>query len=196
MKTTKSGTEKKTMPDRIEENIIIDFENEAEIPADSEEGYIPDERMIEIASAVCKRALDLHSIESSCKVSLFVVDGDTIREYNNSQRGIDSVTDVLSFPNIPFTTDDKGDAGIFDELNSADYIDPEDGRIILGEIVICYERVISQAREYGHSYEREFAFLTAHSILHLLGYDHIEDSDRIEMEDRQREILEPLGFKR
>ena len=192
----KSGTEKKTMPERTEENIIIEFENETEIPSDVEAGYIPDERLMEIASAVCKRALDIHSIDCFCKVSLMVVDGDTIRDYNNSQRGIDSVTDVLSFPNIPFTTADKGDVSVFEDFNSADYIDPEDNRIILGEIVICYERVISQAKDYGHSYEREFAFLTAHSILHLLGYDHIEDNDRAEMEEKQREILEPLGFKR
>ena len=192
----KSGTEKKTMPERTEENIIIEFENETEIPSDVEAGYIPDERLMEIATAVCERALGIHSIDSLCKVSLMIVDGDTIRDYNNSQRGIDSVTDVLSFPNIPFTTADKGDVSVFEDLNSADYIDPEDNRIILGEIVICYERVISQAKDYGHSYEREFAFLTAHSILHLLGYDHIEDNDRFEMEEKQREILEPLGFKR
>ena len=183
------------MPDRTEENLIIEFENETEINTD-DNGFIPDERLNEIAASVCKRALELHSIDSLCKVSLMVVNSSTIREYNKSQRGIDSVTDVLSFPNIPFTPLNKGDVNIFNELNNADYVDPEDGRIILGEIVICYERVISQAKDYGHSYEREFAFLTAHSILHLLGYDHIEEADRIEMEDKQKEILEPLGFKR
>ena len=183
------------MLDRTEENLIIEFENETEINTD-DNGFIPDERLNEIAVSVCKRALELHSIDSLCKVSLMVVNSSTIREYNKSQRGIDSVTDVLSFPNIPFTPLNKGDVNIFNELNNADYVDPEDGRIILGEIVICYERVISQAKDYGHSYEREFAFLTAHSILHLLGYDHIEEADRIEMEDKQKEILEPLGFKR
>ena len=192
----KNEAEKKTMQERTEENIIIEFENETEMPAEAEEGYIPDSRLIEIAASVCQKSLEIHSIGGLCKVSLMVVDSLTIREYNNSQRGIDSVTDVLSFPNIPFTTENKGDVSIFDELNKADYIDPEDGRIVLGEIVICYERVISQARDYGHSYEREFAFLTAHSILHLLGYDHIEESDRIEMEAMQRNILDPLGFKR
>ena len=192
----KNEAEKKTMQERTEENIIIEFENETEMPAEAEEGYIPDSRLIEIAASVCQKSLEIHSIGGLCKVSLMVVDSHTIREYNNSQRGIDSVTDVLSFPNIPFTTENKGDVSIFDELNKADYIDPEDGRIVLGEIVICYERVISQARDYGHSYEREFAFLTAHSILHLLGYDHIEESDRIEMEAMQRNILDPLGFKR
>lgn len=192
----KNEAEKKTMQERTEENIIIEFENETEMPAEAEEGYIPDGRLIEIADSVCQKSLEIHSIGGLCKVSLMVVDSRTIREYNNSQRGIDSVTDVLSFPNIPFTTENKGDVSIFDELNKADYIDPEDGRIVLGEIVICYERVISQAKDYGHSYEREFAFLTAHSILHLLGYDHIEESDRIEMEAMQRNILDPLGFKR
>ena len=184
------------MPGSTEESIIIEFENETESHEETDACYIPDERLSEIASQVCRRALDLHSIKSLCKVSLMVVDSGTIREYNSSQRGIDSVTDVLSFPNIPFTTVNKGNPEIFDELSRADYIDPEDGRIILGEIVICYERVMSQADEYGHSYEREFAFLTAHSILHLLGYDHIEENDRIEMEEMQREILDPLGFKR
>ena len=112
------------------------------------------------------------------------------------QAGHDKAVGVLSFPNIPFTTADKGDVSVFEDLNSADYIDPEDNRIILGEIVICYERVISQAKDYGHSYEREFAFLTAHSLLHLTGFDHEDDEDRAKMEAMQEEILVEAGYER
>ena len=79
---------------------------------------------------------------------------------------------------------------------SADAFDPETGELMLGDIVISKDRVIAQAEEYGHSVRREYAFLIAHSMLHLLGYDHMEEEERRLMEDRQRKIMEKAGILR
>lgn len=86
---------------------------------------------------------------------------------------------------------------IFSFLEEAEeYFDPESGELLLGDIVISKEKVISQAEEYGHSLEREFAFLIAHSMLHLFGYDHMEEKERLEMEQMQKEILDKLCIRR
>ena len=82
------------------------------------------------------------------------------------------------------------------ENASAEYFHPETGELILGDIVISVERARMQAEEYGHSLKREICFLTAHSMLHLFGYDHIEDEERVEMEQRQEQILQALGIIR
>ena len=96
-------------------------------------------------------------------------------------RNVDAPTDVLSFP--------MGEDGKYD-------IDPATNAKILGDIVISKEKVIAQAEEYGHSVKREYAFLIAHSVLHLSGYDHMEEEERIEMETLQREILNELNILR
>ncbi len=88
-------------------------------------------------------------------------------------------------------------SGDFSFLEEAEeYFDPESGELLLGDIVISKEKVISQAEEYGHSLEREFAFLIAHSMLHLFGYDHMEEKERLEMEQMQKEILDKLCIRR
>ena len=83
-----------------------------------------------------------------------------------------------------------------DEDNEADYFDPDTGELILGDIMISVDRVFSQAESFGHSVRREFAFLVAHSMLHLCGYDHMEDDERIVMERKQEEILTKLEITR
>ena len=103
-------------------------------------------------------------------------------------RGIDRATDVLSFPMTEFPS--PADYAYLDTDDSS--FDPETGELMLGNIVISKERAKEQAEEYGHSVEREFAFLIAHSMLHLLGYDHMEDEERLVMEKKQREVLEML----
>ena len=126
-------------------------------------------------------------------VNLTFTDEDTIKETNKDFRGIDSVTDVLSFPAIDIQT--PADlTGI--EEGDPSYFDPETGELILGDIMICVKRAMEQAEEYGHSLKREIAFLITHSLLHLLGYDHMEDSERLVMEDKQRTILNNLGITR
>ena len=129
--------------------------------------------------------------EAEC--SLIITTPEEIQSINREHRGIDSVTDVLSFPAIDF----KKPCG-FDIINENDMslFDPDSGELLLGDIVICYDRVIAQAEEYGHSVKREFSFLIVHSLLHLFGYDHIDDNDRIIMENTQRDILDILNITR
>ena len=111
----------------------------------------------------------------------------------DQQRGIDRPTDVLSFPMIEY--DAPGDFSVIDE-ETGDAFNPETGELMLGDIVISKEKVLSQAEEYGHSPKREYAFLIAHSMLHLFGYDHMEEEERAEMEAHQRAIMEKVGIPR
>ncbi|MCR5632036.1 MAG: rRNA maturation RNase YbeY [Eubacterium sp.] len=128
-----------------------------------------------------------------CEVSVTLVDNDEIHEINKSERGIDSPTDVLSFPMLDF---DKPNDLSYIEKYPQDYFNPETDELLLGDIVISLDKVKSQAEAYGHSDKREIAFLVAHSCLHLFGYDHIDENDRMEMEKLQNEILEKKGYTR
>ena len=112
---------------------------------------------------------------------------------NREFRGIDRATDVLSFPMVDYEK-----PGCFDGLENhmEEYFEPDSGELLLGDIVISVERAITQAAEYGQSLKREMAFLTAHSMLHLFGYDHMDDAEREEMERMQEEILAALGIGR
>ena len=127
------------------------------------------------------------------QVNLLVTDSENIREMNRQFRGIDAPTDVLSFPLQEYPN--PGDFSQIDEEGN-DEFDPDTGELLLGDIVINAERVISQAEEYGHSQKREFAFLIAHSILHLVGFDHMEDAEREQMEERQKRIMDVVGIQR
>lgn len=146
----------------------------------------------ELAIRVVEAALDFVACPYEAEVNLLLTMNDEIREMNRSFRQIDKATDVLSFPMV-----DYEEAGNFDFLEDVDvYFHPESGELMLGDIVISKEKVLSQAEEYGHSIEREYAFLIAHSMLHLFGYDHMEEDERIEMEQKQKEILETLQILR
>ena len=122
------------------------------------------------------------------EISVVLTDNDEIRTLNNMHRSIDRATDVLSFP--MFEYDENGeiieDYAEFNEM----------GDILLGDIVISLERADEQAKEYGHSFEREVGFLTVHSMLHLLGYDHMTPEDEEEMFGYQTEILNEIGLVR
>ncbi len=118
---------------------------------------------------------------------------EAIREMNRDFRQIDAPTDVLSFPAVAY--EEPSGFGLLEE-DDAGCFNPDTGELLLGDIVISVERVIAQAEEYGHSRERELGFLTAHSMLHLFGYDHIGEDERAVMERRQEEILDGLGLKR
>ena len=111
---------------------------------------------------------------------------------NREFRSTDRATDVLSFPMTDFEA--PGEFGFLEERN--DCFHPESGELLLGDIVISKDRVLSQAAEYGHSVLREFAFLITHSVLHLTGYDHMEEDERLVMERMQKEILEKLEILR
>ena len=142
----------------------------------------------ETIKVAVQETLKYEECDFSAEVSVTIVSAEEIRKINREQRNIDSVTDVLSFPMLYF--DDAGD------IVDCDY-DVNGENIILGDIVICGERAMSQAKEYGHSFRREMAFLTVHSMLHLLGYDHVnsENEEKI-MFEKQKKILEDMGITR
>lgn len=147
----------------------------------------------ETVQTVCEAVLEEEGCPYEAQVNLVLTDNEGIRELNRESRGIDRETDVLSFPNVDF--DEEGVFRI-DEDNEADYFDPETGELVLGDIMISLDKVYEQAKEYGHSVRREFAFLVAHSMLHLCGYDHMEDAERARMEQKQEAILTGLGITR
>lgn len=120
-------------------------------------------------------ALNVMEIHKECEVSVTLVDGETIKDLNREYRNVDKVTDVLSFPM---------DFGFDLDLPI----------LMLGDVVINLEKIKEQASEFGHSDERELSYLTVHSILHLLGYDHIEDEDRVLMREKEKEIMKELDI--
>lgn len=147
----------------------------------------------EVIRKVIGAALDYVDCPYETTVNVLLTDNATIQEYNREHRDIDRPTDVLSFPMIDYET--AGDfSGLEDDADS--YFDFETGELIYGDIIISLDKVKEQALEYGHSETRELAFLVAHSMLHLTGYDHMEDDERLEMERMQEEILAGLGIGR
>lgn len=125
------------------------------------------------------------------EMSLSVVTPDEIRELNKSFRGMDAVTDVLSFPTI-----DNPERRVLNVDDFALDINPETGKLNLGDVVICRQRAVEQAKEYGHSLKRETCFLALHGTLHLLGYDHVEPQDEEQMTRLQSEILTKYNVRR
>lgn len=146
-----------------------------------------------IAEAVINQVADMEEVPYEFDIYVTMVDNEAIHEINKEHRGIDRPTDVLSFPNLDFEA--PGDFSLIEE-NEANYFDPETGMLLMGDIVISVEKVAEQAAEYGHSKKREFAFLVAHSMLHLCGYDHMEPEEAAVMESKQKEALEALGITR
>lgn len=159
---------------------------------ENEEGPELDLDYMEIANLVTEGVLDYENCPYESQVELLLTNNAEIQRINNEFRGIDRPTDVLSFPMIEY--DSPADFSSVEDDDSN--FDLETGELILGNIVISKEKVIAQAEEYGHSVKREFAFLIAHSMLHLLGYDHMEDGERLVMEEKQRNILDNLGITR
>lgn len=149
-------------------------------------GYDFDEE--ELLGKLVEGTMEVLGCEYEVCVSVSVVGEDEIHELNREHRDIDSATDVLSFPMNEFDEE-----GVFDDGME---FDPDSGELMLGDIVLCADRVRAQAKEYGHSEKREYAFLVVHSLLHLSGFDHMEDEERIRMEDKQKEILDKLEIFR
>lgn len=146
-----------------------------------------------VAEQVINHAIEKEGFPYEAEVSLTLVDNASIREINCMHREIDRATDVLSFPLLQY----KEPADFSEiERDIEDNFNPDTGEVMLGDIVISVEKVKEQAKNYGHTQKREFAFLVAHSMLHLFGYDHMEPSEAKQMEARQRELLEELGITR
>ena len=164
-------------------SLYIETDGETPLPFDAEQ----------VASLVTESVLEYIGCPYEAEVCLLLTHDGQIREMNREHRGIDRATDVLSFPLLEFER--PGDlSGISEETGNAFH--PETGELMLGDIVISVDRVLAQAEEYGHSLTRELAFLTAHSMLHLMGYDHMDEEERKEMERRQEEILQNAGYTR
>jgi metalloprotein, YbeY/UPF0054 family len=145
-----------------------------------EEGQEVSPEILETMKKSAARCLELEGVdESRTEISVSFVEAEEIKRLNAEYRQVDSVTDVLSFPQ-------------FDDMSDI----PEEGEICLGDVVICRQRAEEQAEEFGHSFEREIIYLFTHSILHLLGYDHMTDEDKSEMRAREEEVMEYLGIGR
>nr|WP_296958871.1 rRNA maturation RNase YbeY [uncultured Mediterraneibacter sp.] len=164
-------------------SLFIEEEGNTVLPFDTEA----------TARLVVDAALEYADCPYEAEVNLLLTENEEIHEMNLEQREIDRATDVLSFPMIEYET--PGDFSVIDE-ETGEAFNPETGELMLGDIVISKEKVLSQAEEYGHSPRREYAFLIAHSMLHLFGYDHMVDEERIVMEAKQREIMEIVGIPR
>lgn len=146
------------------------------------------DEITETAKRACEETLSYENCDFDAQISLTFVDNEEIRRLNKEFRQKDAATDVLSFPMLEF--DENGD------IIDADY-DVDGGEIVLGDIVISAERALSQAEEYGHSFLREVTFLVVHSMLHLLGYDHVaSEEEETRMRKKQTEILEKMGITR
>lgn len=159
--------------------MTLQIENETDIQ--------PDFDYEKQAEFIINFTLDYLECPYETEINLTLTDNDGIREANNSFRGIDKVTDVLSFPLVDYTSPANFD-GI--EARAEDYFNLDTGELMLGDILICIPRMYEQAEEYGHSVLREYCFLIVHSMLHLFGYDHMEDDERLVMEELQRNILD------
>lgn len=141
---------------------------------------------------VVDAVLDYFECPYDCEVSLLLVDNNSIQDINRDTRNIDRATDVLSFPCIEL--DEAGNFEYVDE--QLDCFEPDSGELVLGDIVISIDKVREQAKEFGHSELREYAFLICHSMLHLLGFDHMKDDERKEMEEYQNKIMTLLNILR
>lgn len=148
-----------------------------------------DQNIVKIPSGIrlllrrcCHAVLQLEKFSGSAEISVRFVDNAQIKELNAQYRDIDRETDVLSFP--------LGENGEYD-------INPDTGAALLGDIVISVEKAVQQADEFGHSLNREMAFLTVHSMLHLLGYDHVNGGlEAVRMREKEETVLTQLGLKR
>lgn len=163
--------------------VYAENETEVSFPFDVEE----------IIGKVAETVLDTEGCEYETQINVLITDNEGIRNYNREYRDIDKETDVLSFPNITFEA--ESDFSMVEE-QEADCFDPESGELILGDIILSTDRIYEQAQNYGHSVLREFAFLVAHSMLHLCGYDHMEEQEAKRMEEKQEAVLQKLGITR
>ena len=162
-------------------NIDCETEDKLELPYE------------EIIRNVVLSSLEYENCPYEAEVNVVLTDNEEIHKLNLEYRGIDRPTDVLSFPMLEYDT--PSDFSHVEE-DYEDCFNPETGELMLGDIILSVDKVREQAESYGHSETRELAFLVAHSMLHLCGYDHMEEEERLLMEERQRAILETRGYTR
>jgi len=162
----------------MEHRIILDSELEEQFPYE------------QLLVRCIETALDQQQVDFDCEVNVLITDDEGIRQINAETREIDSPTDVLSFPMFYFR---PGVPSESEELEE----DPETGLVPLGDMVISYQRAVAQAEEFGHSTERELGYLCVHSVLHLLGYDHMDEGEeKRQMREREETIMAVMKLER
>jgi len=161
----------------------VENETDVTFPFDAEE----------LVALVANAVLDMEGCPYESEVNVLITDNEGIRTYNREYRNIDKETDVLSFPNLEY--EEPAGFEIAEEYE-ADCFQPDSGELILGDIILSTDRIYEQAEIFGHSVKREFAFLVAHSMLHLCGYDHMVAEEAAVMEAKQNEVLNALGITR
>lgn len=164
--------------------MTITYENDSGLFFD-----FPEEKL---AAATAEAALSAEDFPYEAQVNILLVTEEEIQRINSQARGIDAPTDVLSFPMIEYSL--PGDFSRIEE--DMDNFDPDTGEALLGDVILCAGRVKEQAALYGHSEKREFCFLILHSMLHLMGYDHMEKAGAAQMEEKQRHILRNMQIFR
>ena len=152
------------------------FENESE--------YIPQENLLTMLKNVMEKSLEMEKFKLDVEISLTFTTNEVIKELNEKHRNIDKATDVLSFPMYEAK---EILLMIGEKINTP---------VVLGDIVVSVEKAKVQAKEYGHSFERELAYMVVHGFYHLMGYDHIELVDRTEMREKEETILKKLNITR
>lgn len=153
-----------------------------------------DNELEQVLNQVIEYALKEEKVSQDYEVSIIFVDNEEIKKLNSEFRNIQRETDVLSFPMLEYPT-----GRVFKEVylnHSFDDSYYDEGKLVLGDIALSLEKALEQSEEFGHSFYREVCYLTIHSILHLLGYDHIENEDKIVMRNREEEILSKFNINR
>lgn len=146
-----------------------------------DEAQVVSEEILKKMEDAAVYAAELENLdEERCEISVTFVDMDEIHELNKMHRGVDRPTDVLSFPQFEDVCEEA----------------PEEGEICLGDVVICRDKAAEQAEEFGHSFEREILYLFVHSVLHLLGYDHMEENEKRVMRAQEEKIMEHIDVLR
>ncbi len=161
---------------------------------DRQEKIKPTEELIDKIKATIDFALKEEGVKIPYQISLLFVDNEEIREINKENRNIDKVTDVLSFPML-----DYEEEKVFKDMYLNYEFDEtfKDGdELVLGDIVLSLERALEQSIEYNHSFEREASYLVVHSVLHLLGYDHMEEDEKKIMRSEEEKILSKMNIVR
>lgn len=158
------------------------------IPITADMEGAADKRTCALIRRTIRTALAAEGLTAPCEVDVLLTDDEGIHQINLGMRNVDRPTDVLSFPEFDLTPE---------ELPAAEDADPGTGLIPLGDMVLSMERVAAQAEEYGHSRQRELAYLVTHSMLHLLGYDHLDEGEmKKQMRGREEAIMALLGLER
>ncbi|MBO4996890.1 MAG: rRNA maturation RNase YbeY [Lachnospira sp.] len=163
-------------------DIMIEYDTEVQLGFDYRK----------VIEDMVMEAVEVYACPYDYEVSVTLTGNERIHEVNRRFRNIDCATDVLSFPMLTFQK--AGDFSNIDE--SEELFNPDTGNLMLGDIMVSVDKVEEQALQYGHSKKRELAFLIAHSMLHLMGFDHIKEEERKDMEKRQELLLQRKGYTR